>query len=486
MKKNRKRCTDGAKTRRRRQEHRMGYDRWVRFLERRVGVALLGRAPLRAVVAEWLAGQAELPVNNWSPGVARDPRNRHFGVLARHSLLIPAADNRVGMAAEPDGHVRLTIRLAQPVPRAEPCDEFTLYADADGDGGIDALDALATLATGVLPVGGPSVAGAEPFPRPGVGPLWSGRACGPDWVRLLPLPYAERFLRLPYQLLAGAGEAVVIRIGVGREAAGHVARALRRRLFVNHLLLGNRAIERIEPDAQDGAEDEELELEGRCPVLLELEDVDTGHQYYDHRYALVGTDPARLVALTRRPNQDGRQVKFFGPPVPRRRLRVAYLRALDWRGLTVRPNETILDLNRDACLRVRTAIHPAASPAPLTAQVRRSLLALFSDPARPQYPTPAAIARAVRRELPDFVRAAVDDAPTANRPLGMTIVLRALPGTSDRFAYPTWVVGVAARPRALRTEVARLFPAITDRIAHRLGGAFGVILQWLPEEVNDE
>src|SRR5262249_17688633 len=156
-----------------------------------------------------------------------------------------------------------------------------LYADADGDGGIDALDALGTLASGVWPATIQRKGGVEPFPCRGAGRIWSDASGTSDWARLLPLPYTERFLRLPCSLLVGAGMEVMLRVWVGPGIAGTIARSLRGRLFVNHLLLGNRVVERVEPDASDGAGDEEVELAGHCPVLLELQDVETGHQYFD-------------------------------------------------------------------------------------------------------------------------------------------------------------------------------------------------------------
>jgi hypothetical protein len=363
-----------------------------------------------------------------------------------------------------------------------PLAEFALYVNADGDGGLDALNALAMLAAGVWPDVAGASNGAEPYPRCGSGPIWSDAGVGPDWARLLPLTFAERFLRLPYRFLSTEGGTLRVWLGCG--VATNVVRMLRGRVFVNHLLLGNRAVERIEPDAGDAAGDADVELAGRRPVLLEIQDIDTAHHYYDRRYAPIGTDPAQLVALVRRRGGSGPRVHFIGKRVPRRRLRVLYFRALDWTGLAVRPDETVLNLNREPCLQVRTAIHPDPDADAMTPQSRRALLKLFTEPSRPRYPTLPAIARAVRRALPIGLRAWVDDGPTAERPMGMSIALRAMPGSVDRHAYPTWVIGLASRSRAPRQDAARMFPYLAKRVAHRLGGGFGVALEWLPEEVT--
>jgi hypothetical protein len=275
-------------------------------------------------------------------------------------------------------------------------------------------------------------------------------------------------------------------VWVGRAAASSLARTLRGHLYVNHYLLGNRAIERIEPDMGDGGETEPLELSGPRPILLELQDIDTACHYFDRRYAPVDIDPARLVRLVGKPSGDYR-IAFLRTAIPRHRLRAAYLRCLDWQGMRLRPRVTELEVNRQPCLRVRTNVHPRVGAAPSVTELRRGLVALYSGVRLPRYPSLAEIARMTRITLPAALRRWIDDAPTANRPLGLAVEMRIWPADErqGRFAYPTWMVGLAARANAPREELERLFPDLSMRVAYRLGGGFAVVIRWLrSEEIN--
>jgi hypothetical protein len=465
-------------------ERRHGRAEWVAFLERRLHEALLGPAPLRAVVAEWEPSDGAA-LTNFAPGIARDEDEHAFGLLSRDTVLVPATDNRVEVTVEPGGVVGLSFELSRAPSAPPPAAEFTLYADAEGPKGLATLDALAALQAGVWDGLG-AAADDEPYPRRGAGAVWNDPAGVIDWATSLPLPFAERFLRLPCRALQSEPSGTVrLRVRLGPALATEVARRLRGRLFLNHLLLGNRTVERVEPDARDGADGEPIVLQGPSPLLLELSDLRTRRHYYDHRYVPIEADPARLVRLVRLADSSGVRVDFLGHPLSRRRARLAYWRALDWRGVEVRPGETRLDLDREVCLRVRTAVHPRPSATPLLAQTRRALLALLTEPARPRYPSRSAIARAVRRELPALLRPWVEDAPRADCPLGIAVELRALPGPDD-FAYPTWDIGLLPGDQAPREELAELFPLLARRVAHRLGGAFNVRVAWVEKGSNDE
>jgi hypothetical protein len=471
--------------RRLRQEERMGRDAWVRFLERRCGEALLGPAPLRGLVAELTAGRVD-PLSNWAPGLARDPANRPFGILSRHVVPLPVINNQVHVSADVAGTLRLGLELREDLTDLVKSLDFTLYADAEGDAGPAVLRAFDRLVTGVWPPLMRVPSGIEPYPRQGAGPIWEGESGAIDWLRLVPVPYAERFVRLPVLALLDCFQSkhrVDLPVWVGPGAARDVARILKRRLFVNHFLLGNRAVERIEPDPQDRTGDGDIVLSGPSPVLLEMCDVDSGDRFWDERYAPIGTDRAWLVKLKRIARRPGWMVRFLGAAVPRHRLRIAYLRALDWQGLTTRSGQTVLDLDREPCLKVRTPIHPLATATPLTDQARRALVCMTTRPPRPRYPTLDEIAREVRRHLPSHVRAAVDDRPCSARPTGLAIELRWHTG-AGQFAYPTWVIGLPPRPRLRRSVIARLLPALAHRIAYSLGG-FGVVLYFLREEECD-
>jgi hypothetical protein len=462
-----------------------GYGRkTASVIGRLVGQAMFGRCPLAAVAAELIPERTTAALQAWSGGLARDDRQTAFGLLGATLTPVPTLDNAVDVECEPDGHLRLSIKCAKRPNPPSPSAEFQLYVNAEGQGGIQALRSFAELAHSAWPAEIGEFYSADPYPRLGHAPVWHDPDGMLDWGRLIPLPYAERFMRLPSVAVSqDCDDVVVIRVWVGRTAAGQLQDNLGGRLFVNHFLLGNRAVERIEPNPRDNTE--ALELQGTSPILLELVDVDSGHRFYDRRYAPIGMDPARLVQLRRAP-AGGRTVVFHGPPVPRRRLRAAYLRALDWKEARIVPGASLLEVNREPCLIVRAGPHPAIGDSTPAGDTRRALLSLLSEWRYPRYPSLTDIAKAARRVLPIAARQWIDESPTPSRPFGYSIEMQVRPEDGDRYAFPTWVVGVVPRPHAPCQEVSRLFPHAARRLAHLLGGGFRVCLEWLPAESNHE
>jgi hypothetical protein len=176
--------------------HKGSIGRAGRLLERMMGEVMFGRWPLQAVVAELRAEWTEPTLTNWSSGLARSPNGHPLGVLAPAGEPLATADNAVAVGSELNGFVRLSVRLAKGNRDARTPTEIALYADADGERGVEVLDALSSLATGTwsdIPRTSP---GTEQYPRMGIGPIWANPDGIVDWTRLIRLPFAERFLRV--------------------------------------------------------------------------------------------------------------------------------------------------------------------------------------------------------------------------------------------------------------------------------------------------
>ena len=94
-----------------------------------------------------------------------------------------------------------------------------------------------------------------------------------------------------------------------------------------------------------------------------------------------------------------------------RRLRIAYLKTLDWRRLHVRPGETEFEVNRSPRFRSRTGIAPELETAPHLLQTRQALLWWLDElglGAEPRWLTDADIVRIARRLMPAPLRAWLD------------------------------------------------------------------------------
>jgi hypothetical protein len=484
-------------------EHELAQPAVVELLQRVTHLALLGPEALQCLVAEVVGRPLPNSWSNWSHGEAEEPNSRSaLGLLPQQVWTVPARDNRVRVAADEQGQVLLTFELERPEatdpPAAgatarqgapgQPPAEITLYADPDGPRGPEVLDALATLASGVWPT--PIAfahAPAEMYPRRGTGPAWTGTGAGRtwpgpvDWSPLVLHPFSERFLRLPREAVLGQADAsgrATVAIALGHKFASQAARLLRDRLFLNHTVLCNRVVERIEPDGS--LEDEEpFRLRGAAPVVLECVDIDRGRQYFDQRFCLPGTDPARLFALDRCGEEAACCLRFLGEPVPRRRLRVAYLRPLDWDRLAIEPGETTFEVNRTPRFRARTAVAPEPDTACHRTQSRQALLCWWRDlglGTEPRWPSEADLIRLTRRLLPAPLRAWVDDAPTEERPLGFRLDLEAR--RRGPTAYMTRVIRLRPRAGAPRAQLAGYLSWLGRALEHRCGGGLFVNVEW--------
>jgi len=197
--------------------------------------------------------------------------------------------------------------------------------------------------------------------------------------------------------------------------AKQIVRSLRERVYLNHVLLWNRSVERIEPGTD---EDAVPVLEGPDPILLECHCIREGRWYFDERFAPDGTDPSRLVSLVPEPDS-GCRLRFVGAEVPPENLRIAYLRTLDWHGLTLPPGRK-LSLDGLPLLTTRAAVHPAIADDD-HAQIRKTLAwRHLHEPA--DRVSQRTVADRVWQSMPAALRSWIDDRRTDERPFGMQIL----------------------------------------------------------------
>jgi hypothetical protein len=454
-----------------RREARHARESYVRFLERRTGEALFGAAPLRMLVAEWLPGNDRQDIRPWNPGIVRDEANKSYGVIGAQTELLPVTTNVLRISAAGADSVVLDFPLAESSDDLALEGDFAIYVDADGPGGRQALEAFAVLQACQWQM--------ELPPRPGIGPLWPENDDGRG-VPSLPLPYDERFARIAVKELRRSPK---LRIRTGRAFVSELLPCLRKRLRLNHVALGSRTLERIEPDPRDAARP--IRLEGPCPLLLDVCDIRTGERYFDERYVSACEDRSRLVYLTRSRDRRGTSLGFLGEPVPNRYLRVAYWRHLDLRDASIVPGRTSFTWNQQENLRAVTSLHPRDSRRPMIAQSRRAFLTCFTAPKRPHYPSRTEIARAVRQAMPAFLKRWLPLTPTPAHPLGMSLDLRPLPDESTH-ALSTWDIGLIPVAAAQGEDLESTLPWLSELVAKRLGDGFPIRIRFLGEGERDE
>ncbi len=386
--------------------------------------ALLGDAALQFVVGAMTAS-AEVARTNWlTDAVTDEESGTPLGPVARSLWPVITDDNAVHVHAEKDTVV-LSFRATAPSPGGGPqqaLPELDLYCHAEDVGGRAALEAFGILAAATWPEALTFTSpGEAPFPR-----FWSGPAdlC-PDVVH----SFAHRFLRLPYTPVFRTfyrDGVVRISVHVGTELAHGVARDLDGHVWLNHVDFWNRVVERVEPEA--GPRDMPR-LDGPKPLLLECVDVDSGRRFVDARYARADTDPSGTVQIV--PTRRGQQwtLAFPTEPVPAQNLRVAWLRWLDWTGLTLSPGRSRLMVHRTPRFGVRTATAPS-EPTSAFRQVRDALQALPSRLHEDPFGTPTArLAALVWSHLPAGLRPWIDAETCEEFPfgLGLSTVVRAVP-----------------------------------------------------------
>ena len=175
---------------------------------------------------------------------------------------------------------------------------------------------------------------------------------------------------------------------------------------------------------------------GADAVVLECTDVIARHSYVDVRFS-YHADPAHQFVIEPAGGADA-QLRFLGRPVPRSRLRIRYLRPVDWGGLSVRLGETAIERDRIPWFLARTA--PAPDPAALGAGATAGQRLVWQAAGPAALPgsrlvTAADLARAAWAEMPPPLREAVVDRRSPTDPHGLTLadVARVVPQDSPRF-----------------------------------------------------
>jgi hypothetical protein len=428
--------------------------------------------PPRYIVGERVAFDLEAPGGRAAgAGCPRSEydSNWHQFSIGRAAMSLFSRDNcRVGTPENTievrdcgAGVVALRFRVtstALPIaadPRAgEP--ELDIYADPGEPADPEVLKAVHTLHAGLWPdeltkhAGGPWPArGSRPLARAVTPEHGQGHVGPADLLPHVTHPFDRRFLRLPMgPLLAAArteqrgaqGEVEIeVPVRVGRRFAPGVTGLLAHRLRLNHAVFFNRTVGQVEPDTTADRDDDGPVLlpgGGADAVVLECTDVIAQRSYVDVRFS-YHADSARQFVVEPAGGADA-QLRFLGRPVPRSRLRIRYLRPVDWGGLSVRPGETAIERDRLPWFLARTA--PAPDPAALgaSAGAGQRLAWQAAGPAalpRSRLVTAADLARAAWAEMPPPLREAVVDRRSPDDPHGLTLahVARVVPRDSSRF-----------------------------------------------------
>jgi len=421
-------------------------------------LALLGNFGLRVVMAEALPECQEL--SSWADGWIVEPRsNARLGLLPRRFRPLPVAENRVRVTAiGADVEVSFAPHRPRSIALSEAPADAVLFIRPELGARLDTLSAFETLLAGVWPDGF--------APRPGPGPLWDAHWFGPaDFAPMLLHAFQGRFARLPYAPTeARVATGQTIRVTVGLEFAATLAAQLSDALFVNGTLLGNRLLERIEPDASRS--DADLALDDGGPVVVECVDPKTGWAFVDERYAPPGTDPLRTFRI----KPDGRLVFHADAGVVPCGLRIVYLHHLPWPGgFDVAP-ETLFELDRTPVLRAVSELWPDRSASTPVAQLRDGALWLLTRPPV-RYPSRQELREAVFAALPSPLRAWVEDTPE------LAVRVEARRDERSERAIPTWVVPLRPRPGAVNAKVDRFFPAVARRLRQQFGD-LPIRLEW--------
>jgi hypothetical protein len=437
--------------------------------------AFFGEGGLRFLVAQMLDRDA--PFTNWLTEPVRD---EHTGVLlspvARRFCPVPTNDPCLKLSSCQDSVV-LEIELdpTDAIPLS-PLSELSIYCDADGSGGRKALEAFSLLAAGVWPdrIAFPRH-GDESYPRMGTGPCWEPSLAWGSAANICPQvvhPFMQRFLRLPFaETIANRNDSGLrIEVKVGADHAAEIAAALNGKLLLNHLLMWNRLMERIEPET---ARRELPTLAGPNPIILQCTDVQTGHEFVDSRFLPAGMDPAWSVKVS--PPRLGQEwtISFPTEQVASRHLRLAWLRSVDWTDFHVQPGRTRLLEGRTPKYLVKSCIFPEEDGLP-DREVREILSAMPRQFVRDPLGTPPErIAKLVWFYMPAGLRRWLLTDPGSPRPFGLGIQsqVRAIPsygrpdGMSPNAATLTHTIQLALRPGVEATDLA-------------------IYVQWLERAVN--
>ncbi|MBK9386633.1 MAG: hypothetical protein IPN34_17610 [Planctomycetes bacterium] len=434
-------------------------DREVRVLKkwvRRIEFSLLGKSKLRSLLAEALP--ACRPSSSWAEGWIVEPKsNARLGLLPRRFRPVPLKQNEVEVRARgADLELVFDPLLDRLEAEAGVGEEAVLFVRPEKASGVESLDAFAALAAALWPPG--------LLARLGPPPIWDDPWHGPvDLTPMLLNPYHGRLLRLPFDALMKALRvAPSIRVTVGRESAPVLAERLAGALFVNGALIGNRVLERIEPTGIK----EDIVLEGRSPLVMQCEDVTAQRTYLDERYAPPDTDPLRTFRI----ESSGRMVFLDERGAATRRMRVAYLRFLEWpEDLQVEPGAQ-LERDRVPVFQAVTRIVPDRSLSGGRDLREGAVWLLARPPVR--YPSSDELRQAAFQILPAPLRAWVDLSLPAP-----AVRVEARRDARTGYAIPTWVIPLRPRPGAVAQRIELFFEGVAARLRDHFG-ELPIRLEW--------
>ncbi|MDP1562006.1 MAG: hypothetical protein Q8M16_11565 [Pirellulaceae bacterium] len=437
--------------------------------------SFLGEGGLRFLVAQML--DSEVSCTNWLTEPLSDEQSGALlSPVARRSCPVPTNDPCIKLSACQDAVVlEMVLDPKDSIPIG-PLRELSIYCDAEGPGGRKALEAFSLLAAGVWPdrIAFPRH-GEESYPRMGTGPCWEPSLAWGSAANLFPQvlhPFMQRFLRVPFAETfadrSDSGVRIEVKVGVGH--AEGIAAALNGKLLLNHMLMWNRLMERIEPET---VRREMPTLAGPNPIILQCTDVQSGHEFVDSRFLPAGMDPAWSVKVS--PSRRGQEwtISFPTEQVASRHLRLAWLRSVDWADFHVRPGQTRLLEGRTPKYLVKSRIFPEAGGLP-NREVREALIAMPRQFVRDPLGTPPErIAKLVWSHMPAGLRRWLLTDPASQRPFGLGI-------QSQVRAVPSY-----CRPNGMSTNAAALTHTVRLELLPGVEAtALAIYVRWLERTVN--